>query len=298
MSLSKIDIRNAVKIPSLIKDPYFKDFQIVTKADGNPIEWSGGFSMVYLFSKETEKCILKIWDKTIKNNKKRYQAISTYLQKCNLPYFIGFDYVENGIFIKDAYYDTLRMEWVKGLNLVEFISANLDNKAVLKKLSKDFMKMAQDLHENKISHGDLQHTNIIIDENGDIKLIDYDSLCIPEFEGERDSCRGFGGYQLPSRFTGGFISSINIDNFSKLIIYTSICAVIENSLLWDKYKVPIADYRLLFTYEDFLNWEDAQIRKDLHGYSQEMVKLIDTLDSYINAHNFLPTFSKNVPSIY
>lgn len=297
MSLSKIDIRNAVKIPSLIKDPYLKGFQIVTK-NGNLIEWSGGFSMVYLFSKETEKCILKIWDKTINNNKKRYEAISAYLEKCKLPYFVDFEYVENGIFINGAYYDTLRMEWVEGLNLVEFISANLDNKDVLKKLSKDFIKMAQDLHENQISHGDLQHTNIIIDKNGEIKLIDYDSLCIPEFEGQRDSCRGFKGYQLPSRIYGGFISSINIDNFSKLIIYTTICAVIENPLLWDKYDVPLADYRLLFKYDDFLNWEDAQIRRDLHNYSEEIVKLIDIFDLYINSHNFLPTFSKNVPSIY
>lgn len=298
MVLSKIEIRNAVKIPSLIKDPYLKEFQLETRTNGSPIEWGGGFSMVYLFSKGSEKQVLKIWDKVIKNNRTRYEIISTYLQKCNLPYFVEFDYMENGIFIDSVYYDTLRMEWVDGLNLVEYISANLDNKDLLMKLSRDFVKMAHDLHVNQISHGDLQHTNIIINKSGDIKLIDYDSLCIPNFDGERDSCRGFGGYQLPSRFVGGFISSINIDNFSELIIYTSICAVIENPMLWDKYNVSIADYRLLFTYEDFLNWEHAQIRKDLHGHSDNIIKLIDTLDLYMNAHNFLPTFSKNISAIY
>lgn len=298
MSLSKVEIRSAVKYPSLIKDPYLKDFKLDNRQSGGPIEWGGGFSMVYLFSKDEEKCILKVWNQTITNNRERYQGISSYLAKYNLPYFVGFEYINDGILIDGVYYDTLRMEWVDGLNLVEFISANLENKDVLKKLSRDFMTMANELHANNISHGDLQHTNIIITNNGEIKLIDYDSLCIPQFEGKRDICRGVGGYQLPSRFTGGFIASINVDYFSELIIYITICAIIENPLLWDKYNVANADYRLLFTYNDFLNWENSEIRKDLNNCSDSILKLMTTLDSYVNAHNFLPAFSKNVTSVY
>ena len=151
--------------------------------------------------------------------------------------------------------------------------------------------MFDELHKNNISHGDLQPDNIKVMPNGDIKLIDYDSMCIPKFLDTRDFCRGTLGYQSPSRIASGFISSLKVDHFSELVIYITIKAVIENSLLWDKYSVTQADDRLLFSPENFLNWENSEIRRDLNFLSNEIQDLVRVFDSYINAHLFLPPFT-------
>ena len=198
-------------------------------------------------------------------------------------------YVENGLFVDGQLIDTLRMKWVNGLNLRDFISANLLNRSVLKKLADDFLAMTKMLHKCQISHGDLNYQNIIINEFNEIKLIDYDSICVPELEGQRDICRGQLGYQLPSRFSAGFVTSTKIDYFSELVIYISILAVIENHLLWDRYEVPQADYRLLFTPEDFLCWEYSSIKMDLNLLSKTVQHYVKVLENYLTGHiNLVP----------
>jgi serine/threonine protein kinase len=105
--------------------------------------------------------------------------------------------------------------------------------------------MCKTLRENKISHGDLQEGNILIDRNGNIKLVDYDSICIPEIEGQKELVTGLNGYQHPSRFKAGK-ASLKADYFSELVIYLSILALSENSNLWNKYQVK--DTSILIVY--------------------------------------------------
>lgn len=294
---TRVEISNAVKYPQFIKDPFLSGYTLGYNTNGKIQEWSGGFSMVYCFVKEEEKWALKVWHTEIEDNKERYDKISKHLSICKLPYFSEFVYTENGLLVTDQYLnenqlvDTFRMKWIDGTTLTAFISYNLYNKAVLKKLADEFLKMIKDLHKNNISHGDLQHDNIIIDSHGEIRLIDYDSICVPELDGKRDFCRGRLGFQHPSRLTSGFISSIKIDYFSELVIYLSILAVIENPILWDKYEVANAEYRLLFTYDDFLLWEDSKIKKDLNLLSTEIQRLVKILENYLVAHiNLFPFF--------
>ncbi len=281
----KAKITNAVKYPQLIKDPFFEGFSPVNKQSGGIQEWGGGFSMVYCLAKNNEKWAFKVWPNEIYGIKERYDEIIPYLKQCNLSYFSSnFSYVEKGLFVSDIFLDTFRMEWVTGLNLTEFISKHLNNKEVLKKLSDDFITMIKKLHECSISHGDLQHRNIYIQDNGQIKLLDYDSICVPALEGQSDFIRGLRAFQHPLRFNKHVKSfaSTKVDYFSELIIYISILAVIENPNLWDRYKVPLADDRLLFSEKDFFDWEDSTLRRDLCVLSQEIKDLVKILEKYLS----------------
>jgi len=287
---SRIAISNAVKYPALIKDKYLTDFKVACKTNGQPIEWAGAFSVVYPMVSEKGKCALKIWFVNIDNNQKRYLHIKNYFEEVKLPYFINFEYINAGIIVNSIPLDTLRMDFVDGLNLTEYISAHLKDKDKLEKLASSFLKMFEDLHSVNISHGDLQPKNIKITNSGEIKLIDYDSLYIPTLSQDRDFFCGTPGYQLPSRLSSGFISSHKTDYFSELVIFITIRAVIENPLLWDKYSITLADDRLLFSPEDFLRWEHSNIRKDLNFHSDEIKSLVKIFDMYINSHIFLPSF--------
>ena len=173
------------------------------------------------------------------------------------------------------------------LSLKHYINHHAADGHLLKLLADNFLKMTLDLHQHNISHGDLQHQNIFVTDEGFIKLIDYDSICIPELEGQPDICLGTQGYQHPSRYTAGFFSSTKMDYFSELIIYISILAVSENPLLWEKYDVMTADYRLLFKLDDFYSFDISDLRRDLMLLSSDVQTLVKKLDIYLAAHLLL-----------
>ncbi len=295
---TRFELNNAVKYPEFIKDTFFNGYSIIYKKKGNEVqEWPGGFSNTYCMVKDNEKWALKAWVREIRDIRNRYKKISKYLAKCKLSYFTDFSYVENGLIVTDIqsntsqYVDTFRMKWIEGTNLKDYISYNLRYPQVIEALAEKFLIMIDDLHKNKISHGDLKNENIFITDTGEIKLIDYDSLCVPEIDGEKDVCRGTMGFQHPSRVTAGIKASVKIDYFSELIIYISILAAAENRLLWDKYHVDNAEFRLLFTPEDFIMWEDAPIRHDLNLLSQRIKDLVIVLEGYLASHLYFSPFT-------
>lgn len=281
------DIIAAAKTSQLIRDPFLIGNPITILASGRPDMFAGGFSQVFSIDKNNEKWAFKVWVSEILENKERYDAIKEYLDQVNLPYFSEFVYVVGGLLVDGILLDTLRMRWVNGHGMASYISMNLHNPAILEELADSFLKMTDDLHNHSISHGDLQHQNIFVTDEGELKLIDYDSICVPNMEGMRDITRGTKGYQHPSRLSSGYLASTRIDYFSELVIYTSILAVRENPLLWDKYNVMQSEYRLLFAPEDFLRFEEAEIRKDLLMLSEKIKTLVAILDRYLAAHLLL-----------
>lgn len=286
-------IISAAQDKRFIRDPFLKDAELQYGSSGRPKMFGGGFSQVFLMRKGKEDWAFKVWHRLIDNNKIRYEHIKNKLAKASLPYFVEFEYVEKGLLVDGKFLDTLRMRWIDSLSLVEFISAHLHQKDILLKLAANFKKMTNELHANSISHGDLQTGNIFVQPNSDIILIDYDSICVPEIEGELDVCRGTAGYQHPSRLTSGYYSSTKVDFFSELVIYISILAVAELPLLWDKHDVPLSEYRLLFKQEDFLDFIESPIRKDLLSLTDEIKQLVYILDDYLASHLKIIPFDIN-----
>ena len=60
--------------------------------------------------------------------------------------------------------------------------------------------MAKELHAAGVSHGDLQHGNIMVNADGSLILVDYDSMYVPSLEGYADEIKGLVGYQHPARW--------------------------------------------------------------------------------------------------
>jgi serine/threonine protein kinase len=280
------DIIAAVRDPQFIKDNFFEGCAVKILETSRPEMYSGGFSLVFPIWKGAEKWAFKVWHTRISKNQERYIEIVKHLEKINLPYFLNVHYVSNGLLVLGQFLDTCRMGWVEGLNLSEYISANLNGPDILQKLASDFLKLTKDLHSNSISHGDLQHENLIVTHCGKIKIIDYDTICVPSFDGHPCITRGREGYQHPCRLISKPISSLRVDHFSELVIYISILAVSENPILWDKYNAIKAE-RLLFSQRDFLNFSESEIMKDLMFLSTNIRELVKLMEEYIAAYLLL-----------
>jgi serine/threonine protein kinase len=264
---------------STLKIDELKGAKVKLGKSGKPFVFVGGFNMVFQLIQKSKKWAFRICYVSMGENEERYLKISKYLTSKKLPYFAEFIYDEKGIIVNGELVDTIRMEWLDGMLFKEFIEKNLSNSTVLVSLADNFLTMCQDLRDNQISHGDLQEGNILVTEKGDIKLVDYDSICIPEIEGQKELVTGLKGYQHPSRFKGGK-ATLKADYFSELIIYLSILAIAEKAELWNKYQVKDTQY-LLFSETDFEDLENSAIYKDLIGLSLKIDKLLTILIEYI-----------------
>lgn len=280
------DIITAVKnLDVFLKIPELKGAKPRLNSNGSPFVFTGGFNMVFQLVHNAKKWAFRVWHVPMGENKDRYVAISKYLANSKLPYFADFIYDENGLLVNGELTDTIRMEWLDGILLKDYIEKHLNDKAKLESLANSFLEMTKTLREAKISHGDLQEGNILVDDSGKIRLVDYDSICIPAIEGQKELVTGLKGYQHPSRFKNSK-ASLKADFFSELIIYISILGIASKPELWDKYQVKDTQY-LLFNETDFENIEASQIYSDLKGVSLLIDKLLIVLKKYTDESNYL-----------
>ena len=244
---------------------------------------SGGFSRVYPVKVGSNTFAMRCWVKDVGDAKSRYQKISEYLAQANLPYFVDFEYVPEGILVNGIKYPITRMEWANGLPLRAFIEQNLQEADVFRTVATEFQKMVAALHVHDISHGDLQDGNILLNRNGaqvDIKLIDYDSVFVPALRGSPDSgIVGLPEYQHPQRITGNWQTGEKVDYFSELVIYLSFLSLAEKPELWNRFKDSTGD-GLLFSSADFKNPNTSGVFGELGKLSPEVQALAATLKDF------------------
>ena len=280
---SVVDIIQSVQVPQLIKDSFIRQGKPVLDKRGRPIHYTGGFAVAFPFLSNGEKWAFRCWSADIGNVEERLKTLSKELSSQNIPYFCDFTYEAEGVTVNGDTYPTTRMRWIDGKTIKDYVCLNKDNPDKIKQLADNFLTMCTELHKRQIAHGDLQHGNILVDESGNIFLIDYDSVYLPALNGVDDIISGLADYQHPRRKENKQASE-KLDYFSELIIYLSIRAIAENPSLIDKYQVADAD-RLLFSKDDFIDLRHSEIYKDISSLGTEFVELLGVLDDYLKAQS-------------
>ena len=141
----------------------------------------------------------------------------------------------------------MTMEWVKGETLFDWLQhrAEARDKKSIRLVAEKWQRTIQDLSKAKIAHGDLQHGNVMITPGGDIKLVDYDGMCVPALVGRRNLEIGVEPYQHPS-LDGETKLSLDLDNFSAAFIYVGLRALAVEPDLWDEFVVKPEYDKMLF----------------------------------------------------
>lgn len=281
MVLDIQDIINSVSVPALIKDTFIKSGTFARLKNGDIQACVGGFSIVFPVDVDGTKWAFRCWHHTLDNDQARIKLLSTELKKVGLPYFIDFEYEDNGIVVNGAVYPTTRMKWISGRDIKDYICYNRNNRHKLFKLATDFFAMTQDLHRLSIAHGDLQYENIIVNQYGKIFLIDYDSMYVPalSYMNSKNSTNGKEGYQHPAR-EKCVNSNPKLDYFSEVVILTSILAIAYDPGLIDKYNMEDSD-TMLFKKDDFRNFTSSGIYSELSSLGDLLVVLLNVLSSYL-----------------
>ncbi len=264
----------------LILDEHAKNGTFRRDARGRLIAYTGGFSVVFPYeASDGTKWAFRCWHSDVNNTQRRYELISEAIQKAQLDFLCGFEYIEKGINVEGNIYPTTRMRWIDGVTIKDYICQNKDSKNLLLDLADNFLKMTSALHKQSLAHGDLQHGNILVDKNHQLFLVDYDSFYCPQLKGEEDTVTGLPDYQHPARMKNKVVSE-KLDYFSEVVIYLSILAIAEDPSLVGKYKVEDAD-RLLFAKEDYEDIKNSEIFKDIKSFGGKFVDLLDVLEDYL-----------------
>lgn len=247
------------------------------KQHGELVRYVGGFCVVFPFYTINKKKAVRCWFVNVSDVKERTRIIAEELQKINLPYFVSFKYVEQGLATNEGIQPIVLMDWVDAIPLKTYIAKHIKDSSVLVQLAQKFMKMITELHFAEISHGDLQHGNILVYPDGNLVLVDYDSMFVPGLEKYDDEIKGLEGYQHPARWSNKKMSKKS-DFFSELVIYTSILAFSEIPSLWIDRHIEDTE-TMLFSSEDIKSGGSSPIFTILDANS----KLVDCSTALKNA---------------
>lgn len=212
---------------------------------GLPKPRVGNFSVVFEVRSQVadQKWAVKCFTKHKSGLQERYREIDLHLQQHPLPFMVGFRYVPDGVLVRGQRYAFLKMEWVEGLQLDEFLADILGKPncgTMLQTLCEMWIRVATWLRKADVAHGDLQHGNVLLVPASDgkaldLKLIDYDGMFVPTLASAASGEVGHPAYQHPERLAqGGY--NLESDRFSHLLIYTTLqCLISGGRALWDRY---------------------------------------------------------------
>jgi len=146
-------------------------------------------------------------------------------QQGQLPFLVQFRYLAEGIRIHGQWYPVVKMPWIQGFTLNQFVRDNLDKPALLDRLAKMWVRLAQQLRAS-VRHADLatRQRDLVPTRDPAVSvcaLIDYDGMYVPSLARSPSGEVGKSNYQHRNGCARPSNNS-EIDRFSHLVIYTAL----------------------------------------------------------------------------
>jgi WD40 repeat protein len=286
------DYNEAIQNPRLcFADDGLRAGEVVTNALGLPMPRSGNFADVYEVRNPAggRRWAVKCFTRQVSGLRERYAAVSAHLHRAQLRYAVDFEYLEQGILVRGQWYPVLKMEWVEGFLLNEFVRQHLDRPAMLGSLADIWERLGRRLRRAQVAHGDLQHGNVLLVPGRDekhlaLRVIDYDGMWVPALAGQRSGEVGHPAYQHPQRLRDATYNA-EVDRFPLLVVYVALRALmVGGRALWDRYdngdNLLFREQDLRSPRESALIWElvrlkDAEVRRLVDCLSRAAHKPLD-----------------------
>ena len=276
------DFARMLKTPkAAFRDPQLRECTIETNHLGQPKPRSGNFATVYKAVRPDGRAIaVRTFNRRSEHRRERYQQVSEFLKSRSagsaaINSLVDFAYDEKGIrSASDAkMYPMVTMEWVPGLTLYEWARdrSREGYREALTIAADVWLQVVRELAAGGIVHGDLQHGNVMVSQEGYIKLVDYDCLGVPSLMGQPNLELGMEPYQHPGRNADTALFP-GLDNFSALVIYVALRALAAAPHLWITHVDQTGYDKLLFRKEDFQNPQASQLYHELLHSPDEQVR--------------------------
>ena len=151
------DYQEAMQHPGIaFWDPDLKTGQVTCDRFGFQ-DRSSNFATVYRVRSAARDWAVRCFQRELKDQQERYARIGAYLNTCNLPYTVAFSFLPQGIKVQGRWFPILKMEWVEGEPLNEYVRKTLHDPIALRLLADRWLQMVVALERAGLAHGDFQH---------------------------------------------------------------------------------------------------------------------------------------------
>ncbi len=239
---SAVQERNSFKIDKL------KRAEFVAHPPLNlPMPVSGSSAVVFKAIVEGEEQALRFFTREQASIRERYLILGDYFSSASISDCMAISlWVDNAILINGQSWPMVQMQWVNGCTLDQHVASLVENKnlTTIVQLAAAWRNLIHRMQTAQFAHGDLQHGNVLVDEKGDLRLVDFDCVWIETFSGKSPPGEsGHRNYQRVGRPWGQWM-----DTFPGLVVYVSLLALSKNPDLWETFH---DGENLLFQQEDF-----------------------------------------------
>lgn len=261
------EYNEAVQSPHLcFRDADLRTAAVQTNAIGLPRPITGAFASVYKLTAGSKSWAVRLFHRDVPDQKARYSNICACLEALKLPFFAGFRFEDEGVRVKGQWYPMLKMDWVDGVTLDEYLRKNAGNPDKIRQLSHAFRELVESMNARGIAHGDLQHGNLMITPSG-LALVDYDGMYVPAMLGWPSAELGHKNYQHPYRSSEHF--GDYTDHFSAWLIHVSLMMIAADPDLWRWGKDREC---LIFTYADLVKPEESEVFDELFRHEHKEIR--------------------------
>ena len=192
----------------------------------------GSSAVVFQASVQGRPQAVRCYIREDASSRDRYSALDTYLAGHDLsPYVSGTTWLDGAITVNRTPWPVLTMDWIDGRTLNEYVDFLVagSNAAALTTLAGRWRELVALLQRSEFAHGDLQHGNVMVDQDGQLRLVDFDGVWIPQLTGQPPPTEyGHPNYQHPLHHNWDRW----LDTFSALVIYLSLVALARDPGLW------------------------------------------------------------------
>jgi serine/threonine protein kinase len=215
----------------VLSDPVLGRGTLCTRGPGVPAVHGGTYALTFAVATSSGKYAVRCFHKELDSLPLRYGAIEQYLGRINSPYFVGCQFQPKGITTESGTYPIVRMDWVEGPSLAAYVADRRHDAGALLELRFALRRLAMHLRAKGVAHGDIQPSNVIVQGDGNLRLIDYDGLFVPELAPLGSAELGQRNFQHPGRRSHHFDASLDV--FSFAVIDFALRALTIRPDLWD-----------------------------------------------------------------
>lgn len=263
-----LDYNEAVQFPEIsFEDSELQNGEVELTPIGLPKVASGNFANVFRFDCGSKQYAVKCFLRNVYDQHRRYNHLSQFTMYNSVPNMVEFEYQLKGIRVEENWFPIVKMAWVDGNGLDQFIRKHWSNRNQISRVIAQFTDLMRDLQRLGIAHCDLQHGNILVKDDS-IKLVDYDGMFVPAMSGESSQELGHANYQHLQRTDKNF--GPDLDNFSAWIIYYSLFFLKLDPALWQRFSG--GDECLLFRKADFENPGASRLLNEIANHDIPDIK--------------------------
>lgn len=232
----------------------------VLDSTGNPVMSSGNFAVVFkmIDINENKHFAMKCFLRDQIGREDSYLRICEELEFVESSYLLKTEYLPGELFVDtnqcdETEYPVLLMEWVEGCTLGAFISDNYTDSFRISQVAYNFSKMASWLLSQDFAHGDIKPDNIIVKDNGNLVLVDYDGMYVPSMKGSVARENGSPNFRHPGRTNKDFDE--HIDDFALAALNLTLKVL---SLNFDAFSTIVANDYCIFSESDYRDIYNAE----------------------------------------